>query len=324
MIYLFLFAVIVATGIYFSRSANRMSDKNGADPVQTQSNVAGVTAKTGSFPQANIIYLTKGTNASSIFTYDLINKISKKIFTDSDEALKIKQVSGTANDGKHVLATLAGQNQEFGGSLYLIATDGTGTKNKLIDNFASPVGAVISPDGKKIAYTVFSNVETEYGFSLFAADADGNNATIVYRDPENITNYVFSPDGRHITFIKGGISSATRLMSVKIDGTGAEEIYQTKDIAYSLDWNDGEFVFILGPKGQAEEPNTEIYRLKTGQKNPEQLTRTEGKEKTLKLFPDGNWISYIVDNQLYVMSMDNRISTNLEQNADQVIGWVEK
>ncbi len=176
------------------------------------------------------------------------SKDRKVLFTDGDENLKIKQVGTMSFATNEVLVVMGSAEQQFGGSLWAIATDGSGAKRRLIEEFASPWPPALSSDGQKIAYVFYSNAEQETGFSLVIARRDGSNKRELVRETTSITQPVFSPDGQKIAYFRGD-----SIMVVDILGQKSQEFVKLAGLTpYDLAWGpDNQFAFVDGTNDAA-------------------------------------------------------------------------
>jgi hypothetical protein len=107
-----------------------------------------------------------GTQYTDIFSYDTVEKSTKKLFSDRKLPIVILHTSGGGKFSLHYVVGTSLKNRKLyarmiqrnqyktecdpAGSFYEISTDGTNTYRKLFD-FEKPESFYISPDGTKIA-----------------------------------------------------------------------------------------------------------------------------------------------------------------------------
>jgi len=332
---LILVTFIIALGVFLSKAsptAKKSDDSTKLSSVQsTDDNSTSVSD--------GILFLTNSSDATNIYSFSPSDKTKKIIFTDKDENLKIKQCQSLTLDGKKILATFGTQNDNFISSLWFIASDGKGDKEKLLDNFASPSAPIISPDGKKIAYTVFSNVEFDYGFSLLTANTDGTNKQTIDKDKGSIANINFSPDGQYILYTKGTESGKSGLYKTNLNSHKNEEIYSLKDkeAIYSVTVSKNNQVAIsMGTIGNNLLNEAEIYILDINGKNMSKLFSNDTHENYLSFSPDGTKLAYLsikydanpknanIPGTINLADVGNKTFVSLGQDADVIIGWLVK
>jgi Tol biopolymer transport system component len=162
------------------------------------------------------------------YGYDSGDKINQ-IFTANIDGTEIKQLSMGATyrtdpkwspDGGRILFLAADSTKK--NDLFVMNADGSGIKQLTNDDYYKNAPSW-SPDGKKI---VFSSTKDEYS-RIFTMDADGRNISQVTKDTKlSDENPCWSPDGGRILFIR--FIRDYRLMTVKPDGTGEQEIESGK------------------------------------------------------------------------------------------------
>lgn len=92
----------------------------------------------------------------------------------------------------------AGANQARS-SIWVIATDGTGSPRRLTRGPARDQRPRFSPDGKRLAF--LSNREREWRQDLHLLDLAGGESTRVARLPRGILDFDWSPDGRRLALL---------------------------------------------------------------------------------------------------------------------------
>lgn len=240
------------------------------------------------------------------------NDVEKLIFTDKDEKEKIKFTPTMTYDGK-IYAVMSDTNQVFGGSLYKIASDGSGTKEKVIDDFITSQAPVVSPDGTQITYVLFSNAEFDYGFSLYIANLKLENKVKIDVDPNTINNFTFNFDASQIVYQKG-----KEIIISDISGASKTSLYRLADdenysgIAANLP-NDNILVTL----------NNKIITINKNNKNSKIIYKSTDQKIANGIYvsADADQIAYIDKNtsNLNLIDLNNNM-TNIGQ-ASNIIQW---
>jgi WD40 repeat protein len=101
-------------------------------------------------------------------------------------------------------------------------------------------GVRVSPDGKRVVYTVNESVMTaeksEYLTNIWMANADGSDAHQMTFSDKPSTNPNWSPDGRWIAFTSSR-SGKNNLYLMRADGGEAEMITDVKSGVGGFDWS---------------------------------------------------------------------------------------
>jgi len=274
-----------------------------------------------------IFFLQKLSGYSEIYSINTQDNSKKLIFTDKDENLKIIQSQSMSISDKKLLVEMGNSSDDYSGSLWTISTDGKATKTKIIDNFSSTVSPRISHNGSKILYTIFSNVEPNYGFSLYAADINGQNKKVIYDDKVGIIDPIFSLDDKFAYFLSGGGSDSYKLISVNLEDNNKQTdliSFKSDEIIYSFNVYNQKVIISKGLKSNAKNQNSDIYLGQIDSNYFTKLTNSDAKESDLLFSPDGNWISFVSENDLKIISLDAKTQKNLSQEVDNLIIWIAK
>lgn len=332
---LILIVFIVAFGVFFSKATP--SEKQTSDSSKISSPQSVVSDSDNISDE--IIYLTNSTDTTNIYSMNPNDKSKKIVFTDKDENIKIKQCQSITLDGKKILAAFNLKDDNFISSLWFISADGSGSKEKLLDSFASPLPPIVSPDGKKMAYTIFSNVELDYGFSLLIANNDGTNKQTIAKDKNSIANITFSPDNKYVFYSKGTESGQSGLFRTALSSNESTEIYALKDkeAIYSVSISKNNQIAISkGPIGNNMLNEAEIYLLDINGKSVNQLFSNDTHENYLSFSPDGTELAYMsikyeanpknanVSGTIYLADIKAKTFVSLNQDADIIVGWLPK
>lgn len=334
---LLLVIFIAIVGYTLGKNINPTNNSNSSNTNNSiPTNSTKTTDQTKSTTQAfdvkgKIAYFNRDSSGTDIYTV-VYNQQPRKVYTDKDEDLKIKSAESLTSSGK-VLSVMAAKDQEFGGSLYLIATDSSAKKDKLVDQFASTQAPAISPNSKYIAYVLFDNSEANYGFSLYIMKSDGTNKLRLAQDSANIKIFSWSSDSKQIAFLKGSETNSSNIYLASIDGSDAKELTSFKEKIYWLSWATDGIVLSKGPNDQSQLNKSELYKMDNNGKNLKRLTNNDSFENYPYVSPDGKFITFLTVN--YDKNVDVNKSGNIEiidqsgQNQNKItegnyiIGWIE-
>jgi Tol biopolymer transport system component len=279
-----------------------------------------------------IVSVSFGTNGADIYTTDVETKKRRKVFTDSDETLKIKTVSGVTSDGLWTLATLGEMSKESGSTLALLDLTGQGKKQILLSDFGASGAPVIDPQGVKIAYVIFSNAEADYGYSLFVMDTDGANRGRIVRAEGLVGNPSISLDGSRIAYTVE-TNSGTELAVSDISGKNAKTILTLSgETIYSVSWGKDLIAYATMPKKETSANEGEIWTIDSDGSGKTQVTKNDRHDTTPAFLKDGNYLAYVGidfaggkktlqgEGDVYYEMVDGKGEIKLF-SADQVLGW---
>jgi dipeptidyl aminopeptidase/acylaminoacyl peptidase len=105
-----------------------------------------------------------------------------------------------------------------------------------------PVGQVrVSPDGKRVAYTVTDAVMTadksEYVTQIHVADADGKNSAQLTFHEKSSTNPQWSPDGQTLAFTSPRKENKANIYLLRLSGGEAEQLTDVKSSVSNFAWS---------------------------------------------------------------------------------------
>jgi Tol biopolymer transport system component len=270
--------------------------------------------------------------ATEIFSVNLTDKKRRIIFTDRDENLKVRQLRRAVAATDEVLAYLAKKGEQEPKVLGMIKLTDPVKITTLLDGFGSSDVPIPSPDGKKIAYVVFSNADPDYGYSLLIMNRDGSNKRRLIKREKLIRGPAFSPDGQEIAFL-ADTGSGTVIEKINSNGTGEVERLAefTNEIVYDLYWGDALY---FGKRGKEESlaNGGEIYRLSEKGTGLSRVTTNDSFDGYPVVSPDGKKLSLIrtkfpqdkytaaAEFTLVVINMDNRSEIELG-SSDGILSW---
>lgn len=156
-----------------------------------------------------------------------------------------------------------------------------GSSYRMIPTKHPAADAVVSPDGRRIAFCMFGT----FGWRLYVADADGSDPVQICtnRAGSPCRSPAWSPDGDYIAFTCG-----RSLCIVRSDGSDETRFEWTdamRDPAYSPD---GRYVVVAGTDGIDED----LYILDLATGNFHKLTNLDGGVSGPAWSPDGSLIVF--------------------------------
>ena len=181
-------------------------------------------------------------------------------------------------DGRKIaFISLEYENGGTSQAIYLMNVDGTGltrlTNKKLIPD---TWGLSLSPDGRKIAFTVNLNEggrRSPIGpISIYVMNVDGTGIKRLTKTFTNDTHPCFSPDGRKIVFSSGrGVGNSHDIYIINADGTGRTQLTRTTNFKAQNNTDEDEPVFspdgrriaFSSNDGNGREGSSAIYVMNT-------------------------------------------------------------
>ncbi len=183
------------------------------------------------------------------------------------------------------------------------------------------VGAAqVSPDGRRVAYTVNEAVMTadksEFVTQIWMANTDGREAFQVTFGDKSSSNPKWSPDGNWLAFTSNRKDNRNNLYLLRLNGGEAEPLTDLKGSISNFDWSpDGRWIAytMSDTKNEDEEKNDkgkndfrwvdENYKMSrlyvvpvmkdaSGKREPRKLTNENYNVGGFDWSPDGKWIVF--------------------------------
>jgi WD40 repeat protein len=321
--------LIIGVGAYF---VDRYVLKNSTGSITEKPAVDDLSNKTSTAPSDvttadKIVYLRNENDAKEVVVDSAAGGAAKVIFTDKDEDQKIKVAADIAYLSREVLLFMGGDTS---GKLFIVKLDGTGAK-EVINDFAKPLALAISPDGQKIAYVIFSNVEGSYGNNIVVMSRKGANRRVLFNSQDTISSLSFSEDGSELIFAKTGTNGRSAISKLSLDNPKENVIYQGDANIPTLSWSkSGQIIFTLA---DTKFTSSSVFMMnESGGKLQKILETKNGVASFPELANDLLDISYLAATYqgkfATGVSGDVKVSTAKGQNIAkiasgiQVLGWL--
>jgi len=273
---------------------------------------------------SELVFVTSGA-ATEIWQADLNGKV-KKLYTDSDEAYKIKKISNLAFETSEVLAIVSPDNSA--GRLVVINLKDA-KKKVLKELFPTPVNLSISPDGDWFTYTRFSNVEESYGYTMFLEQRTGSKIEEIVNSSSEIIFPCWDSSSKTIYY--GRFSGAnTEIISYDIEAKKSKTIFSTDEI---IDWisiglSDK---IVLSLRKIGEESNGEISFVGQDGQGKAAIVKFSGGKAAYGYLSKGQRLAYLVaqykdkidektSGQIYILNIKNSEKSAIKKGV-QILGW---
>lgn len=307
----------------YLRSSRSPSNKLGETVPEYKSSSSNTRAR------GNLLYLVSG-NAKEIWQVDA-KKATKRIFTDADETEKILKVSNLAPLTKEVMAITSPDKSSLVGKLVAINL-ASSKETVLAQSFILPSAWAVSSDGKKIAYSTFSNLEENYGYTLYSQARDGNNKREIANSSSEIKSPSWNEAGTKIVYVKTAGTKSE--VEVSVLDTGRTETIKSFDeqLIDWVSWSADKLVISIRSLNNNREGTVKI--MNADGRNLEKITDFRGGIANFVYLENNTWLGYLIgqyedkiDESVMGQIYLKNIAENEEipiQKGNQILGWLSE
>jgi len=255
----------------------------------------------------------------------------RKIFTDADETEKILKLSNVLSDTGEVLAIVNQNTSASSGKLIKINLR-NGQKQTLQSDFPKPFYWAISDDGTKICYVLFSNVEENYGYTLYSSKVDGGQPQKMFNSASEIKSPTWDNFGLNVAFIS---SEGTKVLLQVVDEKTAKVSPVKNFDNQTADWLVWQGDDLLFSRRDIGANNGEVDFIQTDGQNLEKIFDFQGGVASYLWPTQGeNYIAFLIAQ--YKERIDDQTNGqiyNYNKNEDekkalikgsQILGWVKE
>jgi uncharacterized protein YjdB len=193
----------------------------------------------------------------------------------------------TANADVFVVGDLLLTSNRGGGfGIFQLRAPTAGTLLPILQDSASNIQAVLSPDRTRIAFS--SNRSGT--FDLYIMDADGGNPRRLTMDASNEGEPVWTPDGKQIIYTATR-GTATQIAVIPAEGGESRQLTTTSggNHSPSVAPDSRTIAFI-----SARDGNPEIYAMNLDGSSQRRLTKTPIRESSPRFFRNGD-LAYVLE-----------------------------
>jgi len=271
-----------------------------------------------------LVFVTYGA-ATEIWEVDTQNK-TKKLYTDSDEALKIKKLSNLSETSEVLAIVSKGDS----GSGKLVAINLNDAKQKILkDLFPVTVNLSISPDGEWFTYTKFSNVEDQYGYTLFLEQKNGSKIEEVVNSSSEIIFPGWDNSSKTIYYGKTS-GTNTEIIGYNIESKKSKTIFSTDQI---VDWISASLSdkMILSERKIGENNAGEIDSIDIDGQNLKTMVKFNGGKAAYAYLSNNQSLAYLIaqynnkidartSGQIYLLNTKTSVKSAVRRGV-QILGW---
>lgn len=274
---------------------------------------------------SQLVYVTFGA-ATEIWQTDL-NGTSKKLYTDADEALKIKKISNLSTGTSEVLAIVSKDNNSAG-KLEVIDLN-TAKAKVLKELFPTPTNFSISPDGERIIYTRFSNVEESYGYTIFLEDTNGSGLSEIANSSSEIIYPCWGSNSKTIYYGKT-VGVNAEIIRYDLETKKSKTIFSTEKVIDWLSITPSDKI-IISERKIGEENAGEISFLDQNGQEKASIVKYSGGKASFVYLSAGQNLAYLVaqykvkidektSGQIYILNIKNSEKSAIKKGV-QILGW---
>lgn len=312
IIFLFILVLIVVGAWYFDK--NYINSKNGqtvgSDTTATQQKTATITSD-------DLIFISQSENDTKILknTDGKIEQVSK------DNS--VVKVGGYASGNQEILETLG----QTGPLVFQKISDSK--QIKVSDEFSRTSDFSPSQDGENIAFITFSNVEEDYGYSLYTEDRTGKKVKKLATFDVVIRNPVWNSDNSKIAVVRQDADGKSEIIVINSSTGKYQSTYHQDEIIYSILW-DGRKILYSGKKGSGSEivaidelGSKKLYfETKTGSIY---FPRISNDQKNLAFLKTNSSNKYQdnVSGDIYIFNISEEKLNNIATGS-YILGWLTK
>src|SRR5215470_14918705 len=201
-----------------------------------------------------------------------------------EDEISLRSVFSASQNG--LLAYLGGTG---GANRELVWLDRSGKKVGQVPGLDGYSGPRVSPDGKRLAYTITSPMYDIWIYDI--ARGVKTRLTFGSVSGQGDLGVVWSPDGQRIAYTSVR-SGKFGFYQKPADGSGSEELLLegNSTLKYPNDWSpDGKLLAFQ----QATQGNNEVWMLpSSGERKPSPFLQSQSSSFLSAFSPDGKWLAY--------------------------------
>lgn len=250
-------------------------------------------------------------------TSENVNETVRRAFAEKPVA--VTRTSAAAANSSRIVFVSDRDGPDATGDLgnqevYIMNPDGT-DQRRLTHDKAADSGPVLSPDGRRIAFTS----QRAGGFDIFLMNSDGTEQKQLTRFTDRglgALNPTWSPDGKRIAF-RTRVKEID-IYAINVDGTGLTRITNSAAAEIVLAWSpDGRRIAFSSGLSR----RFEIHVVDSDGRNLRRLTFNDAMDNHPAWSPDGRRIAFHSnrdgDMEIYVMNADGTNPVRLTFNPGE-------
>ncbi|MBI2893170.1 MAG: PD40 domain-containing protein [Deltaproteobacteria bacterium] len=247
----------------------------------------------------------------------------KEIFTVDFDGFDQRQV--TTNDSINLLPAFGPRGSIYytsflGGNAELFCT---GRRSPLLAYPGPSMGAVLSPDGQKLAVSLSKDGNPE----IYVADADGSNLVRFTDHPAIDVSPTWSPDGRRIAWVSDRHGTA-QIFVANADGSGGERrVTYRGGFNQTPSWCPREDADIIVFSGVTGGRSSDIFSVNVANGDIMRLSGGLGRSTDPYCSPDGRLVAFASDARgggIHVMTIWGGRVTKVVSGHAENVRWSTK